>query len=357
MPVQATSIADVIISSQNELGRGKLTDVSSDYRETIALKRVFAKKKATKESGPEIQFNLLTGTNGAARHVPLGYTSNVDIVNTLAVGKMPWRHTTTNYAMERRVIQMNSGAAKIVDEVKKARLGGIGSLIELMERTLWRCPNVTTEFDLHPVGIPYFVVKSATAATVANNNGFNGLVPANYTLVANINPTTGASGRWKNYTDAYTDISKTDLVPKMRRAARNTKFKALVDGTPEYATGNDRGIYTNQSVTSIMEELLEDQNDNLGNDIASKDGMAVFHRTEIEAVQELDADTTNPVYMLDWKYIGAMALKNEWMKEELFDKNPNQPTMIFTNIDCTWNLWCTDRRKQAVLSNGTTMPA
>lgn len=356
MPIQATSIADVLIVSLNDLGRLKFTDMMSDYQNTIALKRIFRKHKTTIEAGPECQFNIIIDENHSARHVPLGYVSVVDIPNIMAVGKMPWRHTTWNWAMERRLVAMNQGDNKIIDIAMTQRTAAFGSAIILFERTLWRVPSLA-DFDLNPVGLPYFIVKSATAATQANNNGFNGTVPSGYTLVANINPTTGCNGRYVNYADAYTDIDKTDLVKKMRRANYYTDFTPLVDDMPTYDLGNDFGIYSNYAVVGRMEEMLEAQNEDLGSDIASQDGRVTFRRTPVVPVIELDKDTTNPVYGINWGVIGAKGLKGEWMYEQHFPAEANQPTISMTNTDCSWNMFCTNRRKLWVISNGTTMPS
>jgi hypothetical protein len=355
MALQATGIADVLVSSLNNLGRLKFTDLMSDYQNTIALKRIMRKKKATIESGPEVQFNIITDTNHSARHVGIGYISKVNIPNIMTFGKMPWRHTTWNWATERRIIAMNQGDARIVDMALEQRMAAFGAAIILFEQTMWRVAPATD--DVTPQGIPYFVVKSATdAATDTTNDGFNGTVPSGYTLVANIDPVNKVK-RYTNYADAYTVISKDDLIRKMRRAQYKTNFKPLVDGMPTYDLGDDYGIYTNYKVVSRTEEILESQNENLGNDVASMDGRAVFMRTEITPVKELDLDTTDPVYMLDWGEIGAMGLKGEWMYEKHFPAEANQPTISMTNTDCSWNMLCRNRRKQAVLSNGTSMPA
>lgn len=357
MPVQATSINDVLVASLNQLGRLKFTDLMSNYQNTIALKRIFRKKKAVIENGPEVQFNVITDENHSARHAPLAYVSRVDIPNVLGVGKMPWRHTTWNWAMERRLVAMNSGSAKIVDIAMTQRMAAFASAVILFERTLWRVPAAgTDEETLNPVGIPYFVVKSATAATVANNNGFNGNVPSGYTKVANITPSTDFSGRYQNYADAYTDIDKSDLIKKMRRAHYYTEFMPLVDDMPTYDLGDDFGIYSNYVVVGRMEEILESQNQNLGTDVASMDGRVTFRRTNVTPVIELDNDTTNPVYGLNWGVIGAKGLKGEWMYEQHFPAEANQPTISMTNTDCTYNLMCTNRRKLWVISNGTTLP-
>ncbi len=354
MPIQASNIADTLIISLNELGRLKFTDLMSDYQSTIALTRIFKKKKATIESGPEIQFNAIVQTNGSARHVGLGYTANADMPNVMTNGKMPWRHTTWNWALERRLVAMNRGNAKIVDIAQSQRIASFGDAILLFERTLWRCPTLA-ESDLHPVGIPYFVVKSATDAN-DNTGGFNGTVPSGYTLVANIDPSGAATSRYRNYADPYLDVTKDDLIRKMRRAQFFTDFMPLVDDIPTYSTGNDFGIYTNYAVSAVMVEILESQNESLGSDVAPMEGKAVFMRSPIVPVKELNQDTTNPVYMLNWGELGAMGLSGEWMHEQNFPAQMNQPTILMNNTDCSWNMICRNRRRQAVLSNGTTMP-
>lgn len=356
MPTQATNVADALISSLNDLDRLKFTDAMSPYQNTIALKRIFKKKKTTFESGNEIQFNAIIDHNHSARDVPLGYINVIGIPNVMATGKMPWRHTTWNWAMERRLIAMNSGKAKIIDIAQEQRIAAFGSAILHFEARLWACPSLA-DFDLRPVGIPYFVVKSATAANTTNNDGFNGLVPSGYTLVANINPSTDWNGRYVNYADAYSAVTKEDLITKMRRAQHYTDFEPLVDGMPINDVGHDYGIYGRYNEIATMESILEDQNDNLGNDIASKDGKVLFMGTPITKVKQLDSDTTGPIYMLDWNAIMAMGLATEWMREQHFPAELNQPTISATVTDCTWNLICKNRRKQAVISNGTTMPS
>lgn len=355
MPVQATGIADVLVTSLNQLGRLKFTDLATDYQNTIALKRIIKKNKTEIVGGPEVQFNVMFDKGSSARSVGLGYTAQPDIPNVMTVGKMPWRHTTWNWAMERRLVAMNSGDAKIVDIAQTQRIASMADAILYFERTLWRCPTLS-EFELDPVGIPYFVVKSNTAFTTTNQ-GMNGTVPSGYTLVANINPSSTPGQRWRNYAEQYVTVSKDDLIRKMRRAQHYTDFMPIVDDIPTYNTGNDYGIYTNYVVVQTLTEILEAQNENLGSDVASMEGRVTFMRTPVVPVKQLDLDTTNPVYMLNWGEIGAQGLKGEWMKEQFFKENPNQPTMMFTNVDCSWNMYCRNRRRQAVLATDTTMPS
>ncbi len=110
------------------------------------------------------------------------------------------------------------------------------------------------------------------------------------------------------------------------------------------------GIYTNSDVIGLLEEVLEAQNTNLGNDLASKDGRAVFKSTPIVYVPKLDADSQDPVYMLDWKHmrIGAQAGWENNMTAPY--PVPGMHTVRRVDMDASLNMVCTNRRRQAVIS-------
>lgn len=349
MTIQAADIADLVTTTLNELGKMKFTDLMSDYQNTIALKRLINKKKMTFDSGPAVSFNVITDHNDSARFVGLGAVDVVDIPNVMTTGNVPWRHITWNWAIERREIAMNRSPSKIVDLTKTRRIASFGSAIIKFEYAFWRVPDVTDE--VVPYGIPYYVVKSNTATTT--NNGFNGSVPSGYTTVAGLNPTTYP--RWRNYAAQYTAVTKDDLIRKWRRLMHYTDFMPLVDDIPEYNTGDDYGHYSNYSVVATLEEILESQNDNLGSDVAPMDGKVMMRRVAVTPVKELDLDTTNPVYTLNWGELGTMGLRGEWMNETVIPIEAKQHTVSSTHTDCTYNLLCRNRRRQGVLATNTTM--
>lgn len=353
MALQAANDTDLVTTTLRELGRAKWTDNSSAYRRTIALKMIINKRKTTFDSGYEVQFNRMVGLSNAARFVGLGAQDVVDITSQMGTGSVPWRHVTWNWAWDFREPLMNNSAAKIVDLIKTRRIAAIGSMVELLERALWRVPAATDDTTVY--GIPYWVVKSNTAATFANNNGFNGLAPSGYTTVAGINPTSDT--RWRNYATQYTTVSKDDFVRKARRMAEYTGFEPITEGIPQYDTGDVTEYYTNYAVSGTLVEILESQNENLGMDIAPYEGKTMFNRTKVNVVPELDSDTTNPMYQLDFGVIGAMGLQGAWMKETSVPQVPGQHTMSATHTDCTLNTLCRDRRKCGVISTDTLMPA
>lgn len=358
MPVlQGTDIADLVQSVVNDKGALKMTDIMSDYQDTIFFKRMVRKGKMDFDSGggTEFEWNLITNTNGSARGVGLYYTANVGPVDVMAAGKMGYRHMTWNWAIDGREISMNGNARKVYSLIQVRRITAFGDGVKYCERVGWRCPNATTNL-VDFMGIPYWIVKSNTAATAANNDGFNGLAPSGYTLVGNINPTTQT--RWRNYATQYTAVTKDDLIRKMERASDYTDFMPLVDDAPpSYNTGNDYGYYTTYSVRQTMKDILEAQNDNLGFDLDPAQGKLVYRRSPIVWVKELDQDTTNPLYGINWGVFKFKGLSGWWLRETHKASLDNQPTVAATHTDSSVNSYCTDRRRNFVLATDTTMPA
>lgn len=348
--LQASDIADLVATTLNELGELKFTDLMSDYQNTIALKRVMKKNKMTFNAGPEVQWNIITDHNNSARFVGLGEADVVDIPNVMTTGRVPWRHITWNWAIERREIAMNRSPRQIVDLTKTRRIAALGSAIIKFEQHLWKVPAPSNNKE--PYGIPYWVVKSNDPVTV--NDGFNGLAPTGYTTVGGINPATYP--RWANYATQYAAITKDDLIRKMRRAYVYTDFTPLVDEIPVYNTGDDYGIYANYNTIGVLEEILEAQNENLGPDIAKFDGQLVFRRVPVVFVKELDKDTTDPVYGINWGEMKTMGLRGEWMREVAIPIQPGQHTVSAVHTDCTFNMFCRNRRRNWVLAKDTTMP-
>ena len=351
--LQSSGIADLVAMTLPQLGKLKFTDLMSNYQNTIALKRIMKKKKMTFESGSAIDFNVIIDTNHSAKMVGIGEVDEVNIPNVMTKGEVPWRHTTWNWAHDRRILAMNREPSRIVDLLQTQRIAAFGDAVILFEVQLWQVPAVTDLVSAY--GVPYYVVKNNTAATQANNNGFNGGAPSGYTTVANLNPTTLA--RWQNYSTQYTLLTKDDFVRKARRMLYYIDFMPLVDEVPTYDTGDDMGLYLNYATLASIEELLESQNDNLGDDVASMDGKAKLRRSDLTAVRQLDLDTTNPLYALNWGEFFAMGLRGEWMYETVIPVVPGQHTVSQTHTDCSWNMISRNRRRLGVIQTDVTMPA
>lgn len=345
--VQADLIPDIIVAGLKDLGRGKIVDLTSDTQEHVAWNMMMRKDRVKPyTTGYGIQWTLMTDHNNSARAVGLYSTDNVNAPSVLTQATIPWRHVEASYCIDYHEIDMNQGASQIVDLLKTRRYGAMVSMAEFFEDRFWRLPAADDTRNIY--GIPYWIVKNAT-------EGFNGGAPSGYTTVAGLNPSTLT--RWKNYTGQYADIDNTDLIPMWERACDKTLFKAPVNrGIGTFNTGDKFMFATNYTVYQGTKQLLRSQNDDLGMDLDPFDQSPVFRGVKVQWVPQLDADTTDPVYGINFGEFKAAILKPWWMKEAVIPRLPGQHNVTGVFIDSSVNPICFNRRRQFVLATGTTLP-
>lgn len=340
MAIQAVDIVDIIKTTLNELNSLKWTDISYDLQEYTFLPAILKKEKVTETSGSNIQWDIQTASNGSARGVGLYHVDNVNVTDTMQQAQIPWRHCTANYAFAEQEVAMNREPSKIVDLVKTRRHAAMVDLAKYMETAGWSKPTDSTD-TTEPFGIPYWIVKNATT-------GFNGGNPSGFTSgAAGLDSATYSA--WRNYTAQYASVTKADLIKKWRAAATKTNFQSPVDHNASLNRGDRYVYYTNYSALSDIEDIGESQNENLGRDVASMDGQIVFRKNPIKYVPKLDADTSNPVYGVNWGVFNPIFLKGFYMLEKGPFMAPEQSTVQRVTIYCTWNMKCVDRRRLFVL--------
>lgn len=348
MTLLATQLSDLVATTQRDLGKPNFVEIATDIQEHTAMSELLRMNSIEYQSGYGVQWDVMVQHSNSAENVGLGAEDNVDIVDTMVQAQADWRNTTANYAFIGQEIDMNRNPARIVDLLRSRRIATMIAVVELMETNFWGPPVASTD-NVTPWGVKTWIVKNAT-------EGFNGGAPSGYTTIG-LNPTTYS--RWKNYTAQYTSLTKEDAVRKWRRASRFTNFKPPVANIPtgKFQGSNKYGYYTNYTVLSALEEMLEAQNDNLGNDVASKDGEVTFRKTPVKWVPKLEADTTNPIYGINWGAFRTIILSGWWGKEFNVPIYPGQHTINATFMDYTYQMVTTNRRVHFVLATGTSEPS
>jgi hypothetical protein len=347
MPLQADNLSDLINTTLRDLGEMRFTEIATDLQDHVAMRVLLKKDRIELESGTGIQWDVLIDQNHAAANVGLYQTDNVNVLDAMIQAYIPWRHTTTNYAIDRREVAMNRTPRRIVDLLKERRITSLISLAELMEQNFWNAPSATDTTT--PYGVPYYIVKNVTT------EGFTGGILSGWSNVAGINPT--QYPRWNNYAAKYVSVTKDDFIRTARRAATKTFFRPPVDGIPTFNTGDKYGFFTNYTVVAYLEEAAEAQNEDLGNDVASRDGQVIFRRVPVTYVPKLDADTTGPFYGINFGLFKTYILRGEWLRETAIPITPGQHTVASQHIDCSFNWVCKDRRRQFVLATAATYPS
>jgi len=341
MALQFSDIDDAVLSTQEALiKKGAFLDMQSDLTDHVAVREMWKERKKVFDGGYPWQWQVQMDHNYSAKAVALYETDTSAFTDTLVEAELTPRHVNAHYIYDKREPAFQRGGKAIVDLVKSRYIAMMVSLFEYLEEVLWTKPADSTDTTT-PYGLTYWVVKNAT-------EGFNGGDPAGF-ADGRAGISTGAYARYANYTAAYTEISKEDLVRKMRRATRKTKFRSPVSHSQPELAGMKNGVYTNDEVIGILEELLEAQNMNLGNDIASKDGKTLFKGTPVQYAPYLDNDTENPIYMLDWKWL-AVGVMSGWENQLTAPYMvPGKHNVRRVDLDATLQMACTNLRRQAVI--------
>lgn len=341
MTLQYADIDDaVLLTQENLVKKGAFLDLQTDLTDHVAVREMWKGRQKKFDGGNDWKFQAQIDHNHSARTVGMFETDGTSLTDTMIEGCVNPRHINAHYIYDKREPDFQRGGKAIVDLVQTRYVAMMVSLYELMEDILWSKPDDSSD-EKTPFGIQYWVTKAAV-------EGFKGLDPAGFPL-GRAGKSSAAYPRWANWGSPYEAVAKEDLVRKMRRGHRKTRFRSPVShAQPTLGAATKNGIYANDSVIGICEEILESQNMNLGNDLASKDGRTLFKGTPLTYAPKLDADTDNPIYMLDWQWlaIGVLAgWENQLTKPYMV---PNKHLVSRVDLDCTLNMICTDLRRQSV---------
>jgi len=342
----AADIADIAVSTINAQERFKISDIATEIQDYVAVRQLLRKQNVVMRSGANFDYDLLTDADDNARMVGIADVDNTGIKNVLKKGSIPWRLMTTSWGIDLNEIAMNAGDREQVQDVAKARqyANRIG-WIQLLENEFWGEPDSSAD-ALSLFGVRYWLVYNGSDGFTGGNNSNFSSGPGGVD--------TGTYARYKNYCATYVNVSKPDLIRKLRKAFTLCGFKGIPN--PPIASYGPRryGLYAPYTVVAACEELAEAQNDNLGNDLASKDGTTLFRRLPMEWVPQLDALTSSaPVVGIDWSVMKAGGLLGRWMVETPLAKAPNQHTVLVQHLDCTLNASCVDRRRCFLMALAT----
>ncbi len=353
----AKDIADLVAGTLDDLGPIKFEQIAQNFQHMEVMGKWFKKEKIVLDSGQGIQRTLMNALGDAAAHVGLTDTDSVDIPDLIDLLTVPWRHAQTKWGFIYQTdILMNRGKSMIFNVIEPRRAGAMISLAEELEKRAWQVPNLTDK--VHPNSVPYYVVTNSST-------GFNGGVPTGpdstaHTTVAGVN--LSDTPTYKNYTAQYTNVSKTDLIKKMRTGHRKTGWFSPVTGK-DYsgATWENLRYYMKEATLSSFEDIGEAQNESLGRDVAPYGGARdvkfvestiTFRKHPLIWIPFLDdaafVAANNPVYQVDHNTFFPVCLKGDFLREQRPEKSPNQHNVFRVFVDLTYNYLCVNRRKNAV---------
>ncbi len=337
----ARQINDMVTGTLSHLEPNRFQQIAQELQHYEIMGKWLKADKVVLDHGEGIKRNLMHKTGGTFKHVGLYQKrDDLNVVDLLKQLTIPWVRAETYWAYDIDEINMNRGRALITNIIKPRRAGAMIDMAQGLEDAGWSSPALA---DTHlPYGVPYYIVKNNTV-------GFNGGLPSGHSTIAGINITTVAN--YKNYTGLYVDVSRTDLIDKMRTGMRKMNWQSPVT-IQDYRgkMGQDMRVYMNDATIAVWERVAEDQNDNLGPDVASMDGTTTIKKHPVIYVPKLDEDSSNPVYMIDHQSFYPVVLANTYMREGEPMNDIQQANVFIIFLNLLYNFVCIDRRRNAVFN-------
>ncbi len=341
MPIRDVQIEDMLTTTLYNLGEGRFYQIAQLLQEYEFMGNILTKRGGVKilSSGLGIQETLMVSIGGLSRWVGLFDEDVYNFADLLKKMQVQWTRLTDTMSYERRMILENRGRARINNVIKPQKHAMMMRVAQTLENAFFGVPDANTNLVMW--GLKYWIVKNSS-------QGFNGGYPSGFTRIGNINLTEVPN--FKNWTDTYTSVTKADLIKKLRKAHRKTKWKSPVTKAQFRGdTGEQRSIYLNETTISAMEDLGEAQNENLGRDLAPFDDTTVFKRHKLIWIPALDDDTAYPIYMIDKATFIPFVLKGDYLRQSDVRRAPLQRNVFVSGIDLSINTVNVNRRNNAVL--------
>jgi len=347
--------ADVVELTSRKYIRSNYVNLLTDKQDHPAAKELIKKsmmsREGTNAQAEGIYWKARMRTAASYRHIAATTPDQVNITQDYVGMSAPWRKVEVKYAFLEDEIDFNMGEEQIVDLVKEREKGIDFDFIEGIDADYWTPPSATDALAFR--SLPYWCPKTGATTT----GGFDGTVLSGFSDKGGLSPTTWP--RLKNYCFLYTDVTLGDLISKLRDMFDLTYFKPPIPGVADLGkpSGPAKALYTTLSVRKQFADVADSRNDNLGPDVATMDGKVTFRGAEMVWVPELDRDTTNPIYQIDFSTFRMIPKPGWWQVKQIIKPWPGQRNQIAVFKTSYLAFLCFSPRTLGVGATGTTYPS
>lgn len=345
MSLLPEQIDDIVATTLNNYRTNVWNDLSLPLTKYFAMGNLILNNKIGIDGGMSLQWQVRLNNAGNAKTVALYEKDSVNVDQSIVAASVPFKFVQTSWGYDVKEDAFNSSPAALMSAVKARQFGAYADMAELMEELWWGKPaDATTAGELKkPYGLLYWLVPNSS-------EGFNGGNPSGFSSVAGLDASSSTYAQWRNYTGTYAAIDKNDLVRKVRKAMYKTKFMSPIPYPKIEGDAISYAICSTYDVVAEMEMLLEAQNDSLGNDVASKDGMVRIRGNTVTPIPYLDtyAGTgtswnKNPFIGINLNHFKAIFKKGHMMRRsDVTPGDSHDSRTVF--YDSSLQFVCYDRR-------------
>jgi len=357
--VTASQVGDITNFYLENFMQDKWADAVRPYQQYITATELFTKRRERDDASERVSFNLKV--NEADNTVADSFFKE-DTINRVDLGikgEVKWHFQKTHFSVDNREPAMLSGSKtrilRYLDMMKSDMYDGFFKKNENWLWSLPAAPNDGTAGDPLPLGIPYWIVQSATAAF-----GFNGQHPTNYSDVGNVSSIT--YDQWRNGTFTYASMSNADFCKKLSEALDKCDFDAPYPMAGEEVPSRNYGLYSTYKPFQDYQDLLYASNDDIGEDMGRYRGgrpqvgigKQTFRGVPWCWVPALDKstspayDSNNPVYGINWDTFSLRTYGDIFMRRAKAINLHNAHNTVVEWMDTGYQLCCRNRRSNFV---------
>lgn len=340
-------LQDLVTATLQSFGKPSFGLIAQQMTDYVMMNQMLEKNSVKLSASQDLEHILMVSQSKNAKHVGLFADDSFAVQDNLKKTNVYWRHTTNNFIYDVMEKAFNGTPEQIVDLIWTRRIDMLLGLAELMELAFWGKPTDSTDEET-PWGIQYWL-KLATSGAGFNGGDITGFAAGPGGLSSD------TYTNWKHYNAVYSAFSDDDLSEAMRRAFRAINFQSPVTSAAkdDAAAMGRYKILSGEEVQEGLIKIARAQNDNIGTDLAAYDGSVTFKRLPVQYVPSIDqvwTGTEYPVFMLDTAHLKVCMHSAQNFKETGPDPVPGKHNVRAVHTDVTWNIQCTDRRRQAVIN-------
>jgi hypothetical protein len=346
-------------------------DAVRDYQYFTTARELFTKRRVKAAASEKMTWNLKVKR---AQNTVADSFFKADSLNRIDLGlkgEAKWHFQKTHFMVDKREPAMLSGSkTQILDYLKMQESDMYDGFFEFNEDAAWTVPSSAnvdgTAGDPQPLGIPYWINQSTTAA-FSETGGTTPIAghETGFTNIGGIPPATYP--KWANGTATYASMSNSDFCKKLSEAMNKCRFLPPKPGFGEKVPSNNYQLCSTYKPFQDYEDLLYASNDDIGEDMgkyrggkpSNETGAHVFRGVRWEWVPALSnvgggsRDLYEPVYGINWDTFAVKTYGDLFMDRSDPISLDSQHNTVVQWMDTGYQICCSNRRSNFALRAAT----
>ena len=332
-------------------------------RNSAKLSKVFPNFKmgapVTMEGGTQFKFNVQVGASSTYTAVDMNDPVAPSISDYQVQAAVPIRIARVHRSYNEFELKANTGNEQITSIVESRRLAMMYDLAEGVENAFWG-PELSSGDTTAFWPLRHYIMSQRESSSAAYSSSFDTTSEGGFLNENTTNFSSGPGGisrvtypQWGNWNNQYTSFTDTDAILRIRRAMLDTAFVAPTTVPNMVPEAPDRMMYSTKSNVLTLATLARQQNDQNGNDLGYRDGMASINGVPFvycKAVNDMTVSGTNRshIFGIDWStvYFGV----NVDLEEKVFAPDITHPYSMVHITTLAGNLVVTEARRNFVLT-------